>query len=116
MGCWGVEAWANDAAADWFGDLWECFPIPSEVEKTLLLAVDDNHEEIRAAAYVVLQLGNTYMWPIASIDWHCNLAAQRLEELKGMEIYADENFQTQLQNEIDILRSRISKEYQQNKR
>jgi hypothetical protein len=111
MGCWGVEPWANDGAADWFGDLWESFPIPSEVEKTLQLAVEDNHQEIRAAAYLLLQLADTYTWPVDSIDYHCDLAAQRLEELKGMEEYAGDDFQTQLQKEIDILRSRISEDF-----
>jgi hypothetical protein len=115
MGCWGVDAWANDVAADWFGDLWERFPIPLEVERTLLLPLEDNHEEIRAAAYVLLQLGDTYVWPVASIDLHCDLAAQRLEELKGMEIYADDSFQAQLRNEIDALRSRISEDFRKNR-
>jgi hypothetical protein len=61
MGCWGVEAWANDAAADWFDGLWERFPIPLQVEETLQLDLQDNHEEIRAAAYVLLQLGDAYV-------------------------------------------------------
>jgi hypothetical protein len=115
MGCWGVEAWANDAAADWFGDLWERFPVPLKVEETLQLDRKDNHEEIRAAAYVLLQLADTYVWPIASIDRHCDLAARRLEELKGMEIYAGDSFQAQLQKEIDALRSRISEDFKNNR-
>jgi hypothetical protein len=115
MGCWGEQAWANDAAADWFGDLWERFPIPLEVERTLLLPLEDNHEEIRAAVYVLLQLGDTYVWPIASIDQHCDLAARRLEELKRMEIYAGDSFQAQLQNEIDTLRSRVSEDFRKNR-
>jgi hypothetical protein len=109
MGCWGVEAYANDAAADWFGDLWDQFPIPPKIEETLLLDPEENHEQIRAAAYVLLQLGGTYIWPIGLIDRHCDLAARRLEKLKEMEIYADNAFQAQLQTEIDVLRSRISK-------
>jgi hypothetical protein len=111
MGCWSVEAWANDAAADWFADLWERCPIPLKVEEALQLDPKDNHEEIRAAAYVLLQLGHTYVWPVALIDRHCDLGAQRLEQLKAMEIYAGDNFQAQLQKEIDTLRSRISRDF-----
>ena len=111
MGCWGVEAWANDGAADWFADLWERFPIPLKVEEVLQLDPEDNHEEIRAAAYVLLQLGDTYIWPVALINRHCDLAAQRLEQLKAMEIYAGDNFQAQLQKEVDTLRSRISRDF-----
>jgi hypothetical protein len=108
MGCWGVEAYDNDSAADWFGDLWDQFAVPSKVEATLQLDPDDdNHEEIRAAAYIVLQLGHTYVWPVHSIDRHCDLAARRLEQLKQMEIYVGTDFQGQLQQEIEILRSRI---------
>jgi hypothetical protein len=70
MGSWGIKPYENDSAADWFGDLWEEFPLPSKVEETLKLDVDDSHEEIRAAAHVVLQLGDTYIWPADSIDRH----------------------------------------------
>jgi hypothetical protein len=34
-----------------------------------------------------------------------------LEEIKRMEEYSEEDFQEQLQKEIDILRSRISKDF-----
>jgi len=111
MGCWGVKAYEDYSAADWFGDLWDQFPIPSKVEETLQLDLEDNHEEIRAAAHLLVQLGDTYIWPVHSIDRHCDLAARQLEELKGMEIYAGDDFRAQLQKEIDLLRSRISEDF-----
>jgi hypothetical protein len=109
MGCWGVKAYDNDSAADWFGDLWEDFPVPARIEGTLKLDIEDSHEEIRAAAYVLVQLAEIYIWPIEDLDRHCELAAQRLEEIKKMEIYEGEDFQREIQTEIDELRSRISK-------
>lgn len=109
MGCWGIKPHENDSAADWFGDLWEQFPVPSKVEETLELDLEDGHEEIRAAAHVLVELGHIYIWPIDSIDRHCDLAARRLEEIKAMEIYSGDDFQTELQQEIETLRSRISK-------
>jgi hypothetical protein len=111
MGCWGVKPYENDSAADWFGDLWDEFPVPSRVEETLKLDADDSHEEIRAAIHVLLQFGETYIWPVDSIDRHCDLAARRLEEIKTMEEYSGGDFQSQLQKEIDILRSRISNDF-----
>jgi hypothetical protein len=113
MGCWGLESYENDSAADWFGDLWDEFPFPSKVEETLKLDLEDNYEEIRAAAYVLLQLGQTFIWPVNSIDLHCDLAARRLEEMKALEIYSGDDFQAQIQKEIEILRSRISEDFKQ---
>ena len=111
MGAWGIKPYENDSASDWFSDLWDEFALPSKVEETLKMDLEDGHEEIRAAAYVLIQLGNTYIWPVDSIDRHCDLAARRLEEIKAMEIYCDADFQAELQKEIDILRSRISKKF-----
>jgi hypothetical protein len=108
MGCWGVRSYENDGAADWFGDLWDEFPVPKKVEETLKLDIQDFHEEIRAAAYVLLQLGKTYCWPVGDIDKHCELAATRLEELLASELYKDEEFRTQIKREIAALRFRIS--------
>lgn len=111
MGCWGVKPYENDSAADWFGDLWDELPIPLKVEEALKLDLEDSHEEIRAAAHVIIQLGENYIWPVSSIDRHCKLAARRLEEIKAMEVYSGNDFQAQLQKEIDILRSRVSKDF-----
>ena len=109
MSCWGVRPFESDSAADWFGDLWDEFPVPAKVEETLNRDLEDNHEEIRAAVHVLLQLGERFIWPLDSIDRQCELAAQRLEEMKAMEEYSGADFQAQLNKEIDILRSRISK-------
>lgn len=111
MGCWGVKAYENDSAADWFGDLWDDCPVPARVEAALQLELEDCHEEIRAAAHILIQLGDTYIWPVALIDKHCDLAVRRLNEIKAMEDFAADDFQAQLQQEIDILRSRISKDF-----
>jgi hypothetical protein len=113
MGCWGVKPYENDSAADWFGDLWDEFPVPLKVEETLKLDVEDSHEEIRAAAHLLIQLAEVYIWPVKSIDRHCDLAARRLEEIKAMEIYSGDDFQSEMQKEIDFLRSRISKKFRE---
>ena len=83
---------------------------PKKVEETLNLDVEDCHEEIRAAAHILIQLGDTFQWPVDDIDRHCRLAASKLEELLKSNIYEGEDFQSQIRKEIEILRSRISKE------
>ena len=111
MGCWGVKPYENDSAADWFGDLWDEFPVPSKVEETLSMDLEDSHEEIRAAAHILITLGKTYIWPVTLINRHCDLAARRLTEMKAMEIYNGAELQSELQKEIEVLRSRISKDF-----
>jgi len=112
MSTWGVKPYENDCAADWFGHLWDELPLPLKVEETLKLDARDNHEEIRAAAHLLVQLGETFIWPVDSIDRHCDLAATRLEEIKTRKEYTSDSFQEQLKHEIEILRSRISKQFQ----
>ncbi|HEY3323523.1 MAG TPA: DUF4259 domain-containing protein [Planctomycetota bacterium] len=111
MGCWGTKPFENDSAADWFGDLWDEFPVPGRVEETLGLDLHDCNEEIRAAAHVLIAFGRTYTWPVDDIDRQCDLAVRRLQEIKKMDIYADDEFQLEIQKEIDELSSRISDKY-----
>jgi hypothetical protein len=64
MSAWGIEPWANDSAADWFGDTFDQTGLAKYVEQTLNLDAEERHEEIRAAAYLVRLLGRTYIWPL----------------------------------------------------
>ena len=115
MGAWGTKAYESDAAADWFGDLWDEFAVPAKVEATLRLDIDDFHEEIRAAAHLLVQLGDAYRWPVGDIDRHCFLAAERLEEILSAGIFEEEDveFLDEIKSEITVLRSRISKDYKE---
>ena len=115
MSAWGTKAYENDGAADWFGDLWDEFAVPAKVEATLRLNVADYHEEIRAAAYLLVQLGDTYRWPVDAIDRHCSLAARRLEEILSAGIFEDDetDFVNEIQAEIEVLKSRVSKNYKE---
>ena len=112
MGTWGYKPYENDAAGDWFGDLWDELPLPAKVEETLELDVEDYHEEIRAAAHLLIQLGEVYIWPVDLLDHHCDLAARQLEAMKKMEEYEGADFQAALEREIEILKSRISKDFE----
>jgi Domain of unknown function (DUF4259) len=110
MGAWGKLPWENDGAADWFGDLFDKTKLAQEVEDTLKLDVEDSHEEIRAAASVLLSLGRVYVWPINDLDRHLTLAADRLEEVSRVDVIAESpELVEEIRGEIQVLRSRIKK-------
>jgi Domain of unknown function (DUF4259) len=108
MGAWGKLPWDNDGAADWFGDLFEKTKLAKHVEDTLRLDVQDSHEEIRAAASVLLFLGRSYIWPVKDLDRQLTLAADRLEEISRVTVIAESpEFVDKIHTEIQELRDRI---------
>jgi hypothetical protein len=109
MGYWGYNAWENDNAADWFADMFEATDLHAFVEDTLSRSVDNNIEETRAAAHIVIALGHTYIWPIDYIDKHLHLAASKLKSLLDSGIFEDSpEIQAQLRKEISIITERLS--------
>jgi len=110
MGVWGKLPWDNDAAADWFGDLFDKTRLAKEVEDTLNLHVGTYHDEIRAAASLLIFLGRVYIWPIRDLERHLKLAADRLEEVIRVDIIAESPMLVEeIRSEIQELRSRIIK-------
>lgn len=105
MGAWGSAAWDNDDAADWFGDLFAATKLAARVEKTLKKKdVEEYADQIRAAAYVLVALGRTFIWPIDDLDRHLRLAIEKLEAISQLEDYAGE---TAIAAEIAELKSRL---------
>ena len=109
MGAWGTAPWENDGAADWFGGVMDQSGLPRIVEAALLLNAEEYHEDIRAAAYVLLSLGRTFIWPVEKLDEHLRLAIRKLREIAAMEIYAEAGFGPVIANEIAELESRLKK-------
>ena len=108
MGVWGHLPWDNDGAADWFDGLFTKTKLAKHVEDTLKLDVASSHEEIRAAASVMLLLGRDYIWPIHDLDRHLSLAADKLEEIGRLdEVMESQELVNEIQGEIQELRSRI---------
>jgi hypothetical protein len=89
MGAWGSLPWDNDAAADWYGNLFDNTKLSEHVEEALKLDAEDGYEEIRAAAAVVLLLCHNYVWPVNDIDRHLEMAVSRLEELLRLDIHEE---------------------------
>jgi len=108
MGAWGKLPWENDGAADWFGGLFDKTKLAQHVENTLKVSVEDAHEEIRAAAGVLLFLGRDYIWPTNDLDRHLTLAASQLEKVSRLsEITESPETVDEIQAEVLELRSRI---------
>jgi hypothetical protein len=109
LGAWDRSPWDNDSAADWFGDLFDTIPLAQKVEETLNLEPQEHHEEIRAAAAILIMLGRRYIWPISELDRHLQLAISRLEQLR--EIYiglGGAAWGEALDDEIAVLQSRLA--------
>jgi hypothetical protein len=108
MGAWGPAAWENDGAADWFGDTFDATGLAKHVEETLNGDPEDDHEEIRAAAYLLVALGRVYIWPVGDLDRHLALAISKLEAIRELDIYGDvPEFLEAIGQEIEVLRSRL---------
>jgi hypothetical protein len=108
MGTWDRLPWDNDAAADWFAELFEKTKLAKHVEDTLKLEVENSHDEIRAAASVLLFLGRNYVWPVHDLDRHLALAADRLEQVSRVaEIAESPELVEEIPAEVQELRSRI---------
>lgn len=78
------------------------------MEDTLKLEVAEAHDEIRAAASVLLFLGRNYVWPVQDLDRHLALAADRLEQVSRVaEIAESPELVEEIHTEVQELRGRI---------
>lgn len=117
MGTWGEKPWDNDAAADYYGELFEDTGLAERVARTLN-SEDVSPDEWRAAASVVVLLGRVYVWPIDSYEEHLELAARRLEQiLEGdsretlwRDPYMRRRFREQVAEERGIILARLNRE------
>ena len=73
MGAWGKAPWENDKADDWFSGVMDRSELPLAVEETLKRDVNQHHEEVRAAAYILVALGRVFIWPVDRLDAHLKL-------------------------------------------
>ena len=112
MGTWGEKPWDSDGASDWFADLHDRTGLRTAVAEVLEGGVNQHgHEAVRAAAWVVVQLGRVYVWPIEHLDGDLKLAVASLEEVwekrLGPRSDFDPTFKAEIDAEIDALQSRI---------
>ncbi|MBS0660072.1 MAG: DUF4259 domain-containing protein [Verrucomicrobia bacterium] len=108
MGSWGTAPWDNDAAADWFAQMFEKTKLAKYVEKSLKKDPEDEPEEVRAAAYMLVALGRNFIWPIDDIDRQLKLAISKLEAVREVYSEAAPELVAQLEVEIAALRSHMT--------
>ncbi len=72
------------------------------MQDTLKLQVEEAHDEIRAAASVLLFLGPDYVWPVHDLDRDLALAADRLEQVSRLaEIAESPELVAEIQNQFE---------------
>ena len=108
MGDWGVAAWENDYAADWYGTLFQKTQLAAHVEEALNRDPESEPDVVRAAAFVLAQLGRVYIWPDDELNRHLKLAIQQLETIREQEETREvEGLAAAIDHEIATLRSRL---------
>lgn len=114
MGTWGAQPWENDEAMDWFASLLAESGFAEEVERTLRENPSESPEEIRAAAFIIGQLGRPEIWPHENLDACLQLAKSRLMALlRNTERYPNDDvvreFQSALRSEIAMIDERMQR-------
>ena len=106
MGMWDFEAWDNDSAADFFGDLMSETGLRDKWLK--VMEGDFGQEEKRAAVWLFAQLGRVYIWPIDNFDEDIELALSVGEEIAASPYLNEEvpPFIEKLKADLEVIRSR----------
>uniref|UniRef100_UPI003A85D559 hypothetical protein n=1 Tax=Leucobacter sp. BZR 635 TaxID=3378705 RepID=UPI003A85D559 len=81
MGAWGSAPWHNDAAADWFGDVFAGIDIDAHI--TDAFQYDDDYDRVRAACYLLAVLGHSAVWPgeLEQLDDHLERGIELLNDM-----------------------------------
>jgi hypothetical protein len=109
MGTWESEPWANDSAADWFGDLMDATSLRDEWFAGITADPENEFEVVRAAAWLFIQLGRTYVWPVDDFDDDLERTITALQVVRGTEEVAEDvEFVEMITQEIEELQSRRS--------
>ena len=109
MGSWGTKPWDSDDAADWVERMMKETGLAKFVGDTLHREINvdfpGDADEIRAAAAVLLLLGDAYVWPFEDREQHLKLAISRLDEILAKNYIGWAN--GQIRAEIAVLKSRL---------
>lgn len=106
MGAWGFEPTDNDTAADWFDGLRD-LGLFSLIESGLN---SPNDCEIRAAGWLVQQLGDSFVYDVYKREAHIELAINKIKGLLANKPYIEnwsdeEEIKISLQAQIKELES-----------
>ncbi|WP_430332935.1 hypothetical protein [Rhodococcus sp. ACT016] len=81
MGAWASAPWHNDAAADWFGDVFAGIDIDARIGDAL--EYDDDYDRVRAACYLLAVLRHSTVWPgdLERLDGHLERGVEMLTDM-----------------------------------
>lgn len=100
MGAWGTKPYENDKSSDWLFSLWKKFPLQLEIASSLEMNVEDYHEEIRIAAFILSQMAYLSAWDLEELESLFQIALEKLALISNMEIYQEVDFQREIESEI----------------
>ena len=108
MNRWGVSAWDNQAAANWFVTINESEDPVAGVLETLHLDVVEYREEVRAAAAMVVVMIEADRWPADRVEASLELSISRLQEIRDKNLLDDDpELRDAIGHEIGVLRARL---------
>ena len=103
MGAWGFKAWENDRGADWFDGMFRNTGLYEHLLETLHLDAHEFADDIRAAAFIVLLLSESFIWPAGCFVRLARLASDRMQEILDCGVYESPEFKRILLTEISRL-------------
>lgn len=111
MGAWDATPWGNDKAVEWFEGFFRETRAHEFVDETLSQPVNgSNHEQVRAAASLLLFLGRAYTWPIGAWSITLAKASERLREMLLLPIVqTSPDLVSAIKAEIVILETRLAR-------
>ena len=109
MGRWGIQPWENDTACDWYDWLFEESQLAQHIESALNQPIEDHADEIRAAAHILLALGENYIWPIDERAEQLKKAASQLQRILDCKVYTNSLLVGEVRREIRGLLGRVQR-------
>jgi len=112
MGAWGVKAYENDSAADWFVGVFDT--VAEKVQELLDSPVDKRlYPEYRAAAWMLTKIGRTYVYPSDVLGDHLSKLHDRLQTIRNdkdwMDSWVDQDAITKEMDEQILQIQRVCK-------
>lgn len=88
MGAFGTRPYDNDTAADWFGKV--LAPVSDSIEELLNRPVEeDNYDEYRAAAWLLIKIGRNFVYDINRRNDHLSRLHTRLQIIRDDQGWMD---------------------------
>ncbi|WP_417850303.1 hypothetical protein [Thalassoglobus sp.] len=105
MGRWGTKAWENDSAMDWYERWMMETDFIDQIDRTLAFDVQEDFQEIRAAASMLWMLNEPDIWPVGYYLQFVERAVIKLQEILSSGVYANPEMITEVEQELEKLQA-----------